>query len=210
MSTAITIYANTDLQDEALGASAVEWTQISPDNDEILMTKGNPSVADGQPIPSSFERSKAGMVLNGTIQIVELYLLADLSENELKEIHNMGNQNKRYVLAFDFDGVTTSEPTLEAWDNTDMDSTDNVSLGNGVPSSSWLKGIVTTDALPGVDWAGTRLAGSGSGNFLYLNDNNGALSAMKTLYCNLKLTIPSTQTGSGAELPLIVCKFTTA
>ena len=210
MSTTLTIHANNDTDDEVLGASGVEWTEISPDNDEILMTKGNPSVADGQPIPSSFERSKAGMILDGTVQIVELYLLADLSENELKEIHNMGNQNKRYVLAFHFDGITTSEANLEAWDNISMNTINNVSLGGGVPSSSWLKGVVTTDALPGVDWVGTRLAGSGAGNFLYLNNNNGALSGAKTLYCNLKLTIPSTQIGSGAELPILVCKYTTA
>ena len=208
--TLLSIHANVDTQDEILGASAVDWVEISPDNDEIILTKGNPTVADGQPIPSSFERSQAGMVLDGTNQTVEVYLLADLSANILKEIHNMGNQDKRYVLAFDFDGITTSEPVLEAWDNVSMNSTNNATLGSGTPSSSWLKGVVTTDGLPGVDWTGSRLAGSGAGNFLYLHGGNGALSGAKTLYCNLKLDIPSTQTGSGAEVPILVVKYTTS
>ena len=208
--TVLSIHANVDTQDQVLGASGVDWVEISPDNDEIILTKGNLIVADGQPIPSSFERSKAGIILDGTNQTVEVYLLADLSANLLKEIHNMGNQDKRYVLAFDFDGITTSEPVLEAWDNINMNSINNTSLGGGTPSSSWLKGIVTTDSLPGANWTGTRLAGSGAGNFLYLNSGNGALSGAKTLYCNLKLDIPSTQTASGAEVPVLVVKYTTA
>jgi len=38
-------------------------------------------------------------------------------------------------------------------------SADNISLGEGTPSNSWFRGIVTTDALPGEDWVGSRLAG---------------------------------------------------
>lgn len=209
MATNLTISVNTDTQDEPKGSSGVEYTDINLDNDTLIMTSGSDTVKDGETVPSSFDLTKAGIVLTGSEQIVSLYLLSDISDNELKEIHLMGNQDTRYVMAFDFDGATASEPVLEAWDDDDMDSIDNTVLGGGVATSSWLRGVVTTDGSPGSDWTGSRLAGSSDGHFLWLNNENGALSSADILYCNLKLIIPASAVSGIAETPILVCKYTT-
>jgi hypothetical protein len=207
--TNLTIALNTDTQDLAYGSSGVEYTEINLDNDFLIFTAGSNVVKDGEPIPSASELTQAGILLNGSEQTVDLYLLADVSANELKEVHNMGDQDKRYVMAFVFDGPTASEPVLEAWDNDSMNSINNVSLGSGVATSSWLRGVVTTDGLPGPNWTGQRLAGASDGHFLKLNNDNGALSTAKTLYCNLKLVIPSVQTEGLNETPVLIVKYTT-
>lgn len=204
----LVIKVNHDTQDQPVGASGVDWVAVNTDNDYFIMTSGSDVVKDGEPIPSASELTQAGIVLNGIEQIIDLYLLADISANELKEIHNMGNQDKRYVLAFDFDGATASEPVLEAWDDSDMDSIDSSILGSGVASSSWLRGVTTTDGLPGSNWTGSRLAGASDGHFLWLNNQNGALSGADILYCNLKLIVPSTQNTAVAGTPVLVCKYT--
>ena len=207
--TNLIIALNCDTSDSPYGSSLVEWVDLSLGNDTLIMTAGSDVVADGEPIPSGFQLSQAGFVLEGIQIICDLYLLADLSANQLKEVHNMGNQNKQYVMAFVFDGATTSEPVLEAWDDVDMDSVALTTLGEGTPANSFLKGITTTDALPGTNWVGSTLAGASDGHFLWLNNENGALSGADTLYCNLKLVIPASQTEAGAEFPVIVCKYTT-
>lgn len=207
--TNLTIAVNNDTDDQPYGTSGVEWTDVNLSNDEIYFTAGLSGVVeDGQSIPSASELTQAGIRLEGVEKIVDLYLLADASVNELKEIHNMGNQNKRYVIAFDFDGATASEPVLEVWDDDDLDSIDSTVLGSGNPASSFFRGIVTTDALPGADWVGSRLAGASTGYFLWLNNQAGPLSGAKTLYCNMKVIVPSTVTEGTAESPVIAVKYT--
>ncbi|MHA2012763.1 MAG: hypothetical protein ACTSWG_10390 [Candidatus Helarchaeota archaeon] len=147
--------------------------------------------------------------MDGSEQTFDTYLLSDADANELKEIFLMGSGNNRYVLAFDFDGATASEPVLEAWDDSDFDSFDLTVLGSGTASASWIRGITTTSGSPGASWTGSRLAGSADGYFLWLNDENGALSGADTLYCQLKVVVPSTQTDAGAETPLLVVKYAT-
>lgn len=210
MSTNLTIAVNNDSQDQPYNTSGVIWTIVSVGNDYLVFTSGSDTVADGQPIPSSFQLGNAGPFLDNVQIVVPHYLLADISANELKEIFNMGDQNKRYVMAFVFDGATTSEPVLEAWDDTNLNTVNFVSLGNGTPSSSWLKGVTTTNGSSGVaGWPGSTMAGSSDGHFLWLNDQNGALTGAATLYCNLKLVIPNTQIAGGAEAPILTVKYTT-
>lgn len=209
MSTALTIYANTGTQDSEVGTSGADWTAIDVDNDRIIFTAGSTAVADGQPSPSDTQLNSAGILLTGAEQTIDTYLLDDVGSNVLREIENMGAGNYRYVLGFSFDGATASEPILEVWDDSDMDSIDLVSLGAGTASSSWFRGIATTDALPGVGWTGSRLAGSSDGNYLWLNNQNGALSGADVLYCQLKVVIPSTQQDAGAEQPVIAVKYST-
>lgn len=205
---ALTIYANTGTSDQELNTSGAEFTEFSVGNDVLIFTAGSNIVKDGEPIPSQSELIQAGVILTGAEQIVALYLLQDLSADELKEIHNMGNQDKRYVMAFDFDAATASEPVLELWDDSDLDTIDGITLGDGTASSSWWRGITTTDASPGSNWTGSRLAGSGSGFFLELNDGNGPLSGADTLYCQLKIVIPSTATVGGSAVPVFAVKYT--
>lgn len=203
------IYLNCDTVDSPLGTSGIDWVELDNDVDYLIMlTNGSISVADGQPIPTTTQLNQAGLPITGIEQICSKYFLADDSVNLLKQIHNMGAGNKRYVLAFDFTELTTaSEPVLEVWDDVTMLTADDVVLGNGTPSASWIAGICTTDALPGVGWSGVRLAGDTAGHFLNLNNGNGALSAPKTLYAQLKVVMPSTEVDGGNENPILVCKY---
>ena len=207
--TNVTVAINHSTTDQPYGSSGVDWVDISLSNDTLIFTGGSDVVADGEGIPSASSLTQAGILLDGTEKTISTYLLADISASQLKQIFNMGNLNKRYVMAFVFDGPTASEPVLEAWDDDDMDSIDNDCLGNGVASASWLRGIVTTDALPGANWTGNRLAGASDGHFLWLNNQAGALTVPKKLYCNLKLIIPASQVNGLAETPRLVLKYTT-
>ncbi len=210
MATTLEIYANVDSIDSPVDTSGVDWVLIDEDNDELILTAGSTEIADGEIIAGESALNQAGVLLNGSEITIDKYLLADNSAGIYKEIENMGAGNKRYVLAFKFvGGGTASEPVLELYDSSDLDSIDNTSLGAGVASSSWWRGITTTDGLPGVGWTGSRLAGSADGNFLWLNNQNGALGAAGTLYAQIKVVIPSIQTDAGAETPVIAIKWAT-
>ena len=203
----LVIGVNVGAVDQPYGTSGVDWLDFSSGNDQLIFTGGSLQVADGADTPTQQELINAGIILTGSEIIVDDYFLLDVSANQLKSIDLMGNQNKRYVLAFDFDASTASEPVLECWDDSNLDSVDSVILGSGTPSQSFIRGVTTTDALPGANWTGSRLAGSGSGNFLYLNNQNGALIAAGTLYANLKVIIPASQTTGFSANPVLVCKF---
>lgn len=205
----MTFYVNNDTADSPLNTSGIDWTEVSIVNDKLIFSAGSTDVIDGGSIPTADELNQAGTVVSAVAEVeVDKCFLEDVSASILKEIHNWGSQNKRYVFAFDFDGATASEPVLEIWDDDGLDTTDNYSLGDGTPADSWWFGVTTTDALPGASWAGTALAGSGAGRFLYLNNGNGALVGADTLYCNLKIVIPVNPTQGNAESPVICCKFT--
>ena len=209
MATALDIYINHSSSDLPLNSSGVDWIEFDPDNDRIIISNGSDQIADGESSPGESALNSAGIVLNGTEQTFDKYFLYDASANELKEIFLMGEGDSQYVIAFDFDGATASEPVLEAWDDSDMNSTDGVVLGEGTPSLSWIRAITTTNGSPGASWTGSRLAGNSDGNFLWLDDENGALSTAKTLYAQLKVVIPSTQSDSGVSTPVLVVKYTT-
>ena len=206
---ALTIHVNNDTQDQPLNTSGVDWTEFSEGNDQFIFTAGNTEVQDGANVPTQAELISAGAILDGSQIILDDYLLQDTSENLLKSIDNMGNVNKRYVLAFDFDAVTASEPVLEVWDDDNLNSADGAMLGSGTPSSSFIRGITTTSGLPGSNWisGATRMAGNSDGNFLYLNDQNGFLTGADTLYCNLCVVIPASQSTGFSANPVFVVKW---
>ena len=206
---ALKIHINHSTSDLPIGTSGVDWVEIDTTNDEIIFTDGNDTVKDGEAIPSDTQLNSAAPILDSTEQTIPMYLLSDNSASELKEIHNMGAGNYRYVMGFEFTTATVSEPVLEAWDDTDLDSVDSVPLGSGTPSSSWFRGVTTTAALPGAAWTGSRLAGSSDGNFLWLNNESGALSVADVLYCQLKLVIPATQQDAGSTNPVLAVKYAT-
>ncbi len=206
---ALTVHLNCSEDDLALGVGG-DWVEFSQGNDYIIYSAGSDTVKDGESIPSETQLISAGSILSGVQQIVPKYFLADISENELREIPLMGDQNARYVMAFDFDGSTASEPVLELWDNRDCDSIDDVTLGEGTAANSWWRGVVTTNGLPGDSWIGSHLAGSGFGYYLLLNGGAGALSVAKTLYCAIKIIIPASVSLGGNVMPPFVCKFLSA
>jgi len=206
---AINVYANVDSQDLPLNSSGVDWVEFSEGNDQFVFTAGNTEVVDGADIPTQAELISAGVILTGAQIIMDTYLLQDANANELKSIVNMGNVNKRYVLAFDFDGVTASEPVYEVYDDTNLNTATGTMLGAGTPASSFIRGITTTDALPGAGWisGATKMAGSGDGYFLYLNNENGYLTEATTLYCNLCVVVPASQTSGFSANPVWVVKW---
>ncbi len=117
--------------------------------------------------------------------------------------------HKCYNLVFDFDDLTASEPTFELWDDTNLNTIDNITLGLGVATNIWWRGVTTTSGSPGANWApgGITLAGSSSGHFLLLNDNNGALPSATTLYANLAIVIPASATSGGSVNPVFAVKW---
>lgn len=211
MATNLDIYVNADTQDSPINTSGVDWIQMDTTNDEIIISGGSDTVKDGELIPSGSQLNQAGLLLiqPRIEQTYDNYFLADASVGILKQIHNMGDGNYRFVLGFDFDDSTASEPVLELWDNTNLNSISITPLGSGTPSSSWFRGIVTTNSMPGVSWTGNRLAGSSDGYFLWLNDQDGALTGAKTLYCQLRVTLPASQLDAGSVSPIIAVKYAT-
>ena len=219
--TTLKIYVNTGTVDDALGEAGVEFTEVSVDNDYLVFSNGSDTVIDGAAIPSASALNRAGALIGAVAQVVAKCFLADISANLLREIHLAGNQNKRHVYCFSFDGATASEPVLEVWDDSDMNTIDDYSLGEGVNTNSWIWGITTTDALPTSSWVGlnptvgSKLAGSGAGHYLLLNDGDGALPSLgsgitsQELYCQLKIIVPANFENAGAETPVFVCKYTT-
>lgn len=203
----LSVWINVSAIDSPLGTSGVEWIEFSEGNDLLIFTKGSTAIDEGQPTPSQQDLISAGVILTGSEIIVDKYFLLDASASALREIQLMGNQNTRYVMAFDFDAATSSEPTFEVYDDDNLNTIASVLLGENTPTQSMVRGITTTGALPGTNWTGSRLAGSASGHFLLLNDNNGALTIADTLYANLKIVVPAATTSGFSVFPSFVCKF---
>lgn len=205
---ALTISVNVSASDQPLGTSGVDWVEFSSGNDQIIFTAGSTEVIDGGDTPTQAELISAGIILTGSEIIVSNYLLLDVDVNLLKSIDLMGDLDSRYVLAFDFDAPTASEPVLEVYDDSNFNTITGTILGGGTPSQSFIRGITTTSASAGSPgWAGSRLAGSGSGNYLNLNDSNGALTTATTLYSTLKIIIPSSQSSGFSATPVFVVKY---
>lgn len=206
---ALITHVNVDSQDQPLNTSGIDWQEISEGNDQFIFTAGNTEVEDGADIPTQSELISAGVELTGSQIIVSSYLLEDTSDVLLKSIDGMGNLDKQYVLAFDFDAGTASEPVFEVYDDTDLNTASGTILGGGTASSSFVRGVTTTSGSPGANWitTGTRMAGSTDGNFLFLNDQNGFLTGATTLYANLAIVIPASQETGFSANPVFVVKW---
>lgn len=179
------------------------------DDDSFIISDGSDSVKNNAAIPTDEQLNLAAPLISATLPvIVGKYFLADVSAGLLKEIYLAGNQNKQYVFCCSFDGATSSEPVLEAWDNDDMDTYTSVCLGTGTPNQSWYKAVCTTTSTPGADWTGTPLAGNGSSNIVQLNNGSGALSGASDLYFNFKVIIPAALSTEGLETPVLCITFT--
>jgi len=204
----VTIAVNTSSSDVEYDGSGATWMPISPANDYLVFSAGSDAVDDGLSIPTQSQLIQAGVILTGVETIVDRYFLADVSYNLLREIHLMGNQDTQYVMAFDFDDSTATEPVLELWDDANLNTITGTSLGAGTSSNSWWRGICTTTSSSGADWSGVTMAGSADGRFLYLNDGDGPLIAADTLYCNLKIVVPSTASTGANTTPKFAVKYT--
>ena len=204
------LYINNLINELAYGVSGSDWVIVDADADYFIFSSGSVIVADGETIPDETELNRAAVQLDADNPVnVSKYFLADDTDNKLKEVINAGNQNKQYAFCCVFDEATASEPQLEAWNNSDMDSYNSVELGSGVPASSWYKAITTNTGSPGEDWTDISLAGSGASNVLLLNDGSGALSVAGELYFNFKIVIPGGYLTPALHSPILVVTYTT-
>jgi len=204
------LYVNHTSTDSPLDTSGLDWIAIDDDYDSFIFSDGGDGVADEEDTPTESELNRSAVQLSDSVAVEpNYYFLLDYSADKLKEIFLAGNQNKRYVFCADFDGATTSEPQLEAWDNDSLNTYLTPCLGEGSPSASWYRAVATKSGLPGADWTGVPLAGSGGSNVLLLNEGNGALTAATELYFNLKITIPAGYLVPAVHTPVLVITWTT-
>jgi hypothetical protein len=211
--TSLQLLINNTVNDTTVVNVGTDWLTVDPNYDVFIFSGGSVlggGVSNGDVIPSEALLNRYAVQLDPINPVnVPKYFLADYSLNLLKEIKLAGNQNKRYVFAAQFDGATATEPQLEAWDTASMDTIVSPALGAGTPASSWYKAISTNLSLPGVNWVGTSLAGSGVSNILLMNDGAGALAVASTLYFNFKIVIPGGYLTPVVATPVLSIVYTT-
>lgn len=196
--------------DVAFSTTPADYIEVDLTNDYLIWSDSLDDLMTHE--PTTDELNEAATIIDELVATtVARCLLMDYS-------HDVGgsyythlikgmSENKRYVFLFSFDDATATEPQLEAWDDSDHDSTDLNVLGAGTPNDTMLKGVCTTNTLPGALWAGSPIAGS---NILLLNDGDGALSGAKDLYANLKIVIPAAYAIPAAENFVITIRHTYA
>jgi hypothetical protein len=173
--------------------------------------------------PTSDELNEHGIIIDeNAVKLVPEYLVMDYSHDwngayYTHLVKGMG-ENKRYVLCFSFDGATANEPQLEAWDDSDHDSSTKHVLGAGTPANSMVKAICTTGTPPGANWAtsgaGIAIAGSGATRIIKLNDGNGALDVLESgeisqeVYANIAVVIPQAYATPAVESFILTVRYT--
>jgi len=219
MSTALIVRLNVVDADINYQTTPANFLAMDLINDYLIWTGGSDTVKDkmtAEPTPA--ELNAAAMEISSLVDsmVSECYVM-DYSHDfggayYTHEVIGMG-ENKKYVFGFSFDGDTASEPALEAWDDSDHDSTDLHVLGAGTPADSMVKAVCTTTSLPGASWVGIAIAGRTAGRFIPLNDGAGALSDLASgitsqeLYANIKIVIPSAYATPAAETFVVCCRF---
>lgn len=218
MATNLSVRVNYVDADVSYQTTPADYITLDLSNDYLIWTAGDDTVKDLMTHePTASELNTAATQIDPDSAVtVDKCLLMDYSHDVggsyyTHLVKGMG-ENKRYVFAFSFDGATASEPQLEAWDDSNHDSTDNHVLGNGTPADSMVKAISTTSSLPGVSWSGSALAGSS--NVLQLNDGNGALGSVPSgqstqeLYANIKIVIPAAYSTPATETFVLSVRYT--
>jgi len=220
MSTNLSVRVNYVDADVTYQTTPADYITLDLDNDYLIWTEGSTTVKDlmtSEPTPSELNEAST-IIDNDDDKQISKCLLMDYSHNVggayyTHEILGMG-ENKRYVFAFSFDGATASEPQLEAWDDENHNTYAKNVLGAGTPADSMVKAVCTTDALPGVDWAGTPIAGDASARIIELNAGNGALGDVPSgqttqeLYANIKIVIPQAYSTPFIETFVLTVRYT--
>jgi len=206
MATTLVVKANTTAND---ATDSGNFVTLDLTNDKLIWSDGSAAVADGQPSPSVAELNEAApLVPSGSEYEIPYLFLLDFSATgqELKLMDLAGSLNNRYVLRFEFDAGTATEPTLEAWDDNGHDSNDLNCLGAGTGADSYISVVRTTDGAPGSAWTGTPI--SGSSNKSNMNGGAGSLgSGSHTIYYNIKTVVPIAATPA-AEAPVLTVRYT--
>lgn len=201
--------ANTGNATGGAGGSSSNWVVADLSNDKLTF------LDDQQTDGDALSGNKYPAIIPGSSSIeVPKTFVEDDSAGVYDQVPLAGTTDggqsggdTRYVFAIYFDGVTATEPYLEAWDdNTHTTNADDF-LGGGTPADSTLKAICTTAAAPGsATWAGTALSGTDSR--IQLNAGNGALSEAKNLYFNIRQVIPSTFTAQSDTAIVLTLRYT--
>lgn len=173
------------------GASSSNWVLIDRTNDVLMFlddqqTDGDSNTGTIYPVivPGS-----------GNLEAPKTFINDD-SEDVLDQVNLAGTTdgeqnggNTRYVFAIYFDGITSTIPYLECWDDSDHENYNSDFLGAGIANNSTIRGITTTNGAPGsTTWSGTALAGDVN----RLSLDTGVIASAKNVYFNLKMLIPST------------------
>lgn len=211
MATTLTLRVNNTVNTDTGNDYATlpgNYVDVDFSNDYLIFAEETTEVIDGADEPTSSELDEAATLIKDVDNEVSKCFLFDASAGTaglLDEVPGFGSGVDQYVFLASFDGPTASEPTLEAWDDTNHSSAGNHVLGSGTPASSMLKAILTTDSAPGVGWGGTAIAAS---NKLNLNGGAGALTAAKDCYFNLQIKIPANYASSFTETFVLTIRYT--
>jgi len=193
------------------GDTGANYALLDLVHDYLVWTAGSDAVKDGQDEPSQDELNQASTVIDADADVTVAHcLLMDYDGQTgglLEEVEGMG-ENKQYVFCFSFDGALASEPQLEAWDDTNHNSTDKNVLGVETGVDSFIKGKCTTLNPPGAGWDGDPIAGA---EVLLLNNGLGAPDTPDTgdtvdLYANLKIVIPQAYDTPAIESFVLTCR----
>jgi len=210
MPTNLDIYVNVTAVDTSRIADPGNWELMDLVNDKLIWSAGSAAVIDGADTPTNIELDDAATIIQATdVEIDKLFLL-DFSDTgvELKEIDLAGSTDTQFVINFSFDGATTTEPTLEAFDDNTHAAANAAVLGAGTPANSMIKAVLTTAGSPGAAWVGTPIAGAVLPNILELNAGGGALGGATEIYANLKVLIPGNFPSPFSETPVLTVRYT--
>ncbi len=214
MATNLTVRTNYVDADIEFGASGAGYIDMDLDNDYLIWTEGDDVVKDKMTHePTAEELNVASTIIDpDNPKEVNLCLLMDYSHDVggsyyTHEVVGMG-ENKRFVFCFSFDDATANEPQLEAWDDSNHNTTDKHVLGEGTPADSFVKAVATTLGLPGAGWSGTAIAGDEVTRVVKLNAGTGAIPSADDLYANIKIVIPQAYDTPAIEAFVLTCRYT--
>jgi len=175
--------------------------------DRLIWTAGSVDVYDhcGYSPTAMQLNAAATLIIASNVEVAYCFLDDVSSVDKLHQVIGMGSGTGRYVFCFSFDALTSSEPTLEAWDTIAHSSTNLHVLGNGTPANSMIHAICTTSGAPAPSWSGISLAGA---NVVELNDGSGALGAAADLYANIYIKIPASYSTPEVSQPVLTVRYT--
>lgn len=169
---------------------------LSPDR--IIFTGGgiNPFL----PTPTTAYGSREASIKPSinTLIIPQTYVESE-TDNIMYNIPDAGNNSNRYAFGCYIDGYIASDLYLEAWSDSNFNSTD-ITVLSGTPlyTNSMVNAISTTNDTPPTTWSGATWSGttySGASNYLRGYDNRvklkGADSSQdEALYYNIYVELP--------------------
>jgi len=221
--TSLELYVNVGDPDIPYGETGADYVLLDLVQDILIWTGVDDIVKDGlerDPTPTELINASPIIPISPELDlIVPVCLLQDYSagtgEFHLRQVMGMGEDYKRYVFLFHFDGATATEPQLEAWDDDTMLTIVNKVLGGSDvtpienPEDSMVNAVCTTTDDPGEDW-GAPLAGNGATYVVKLNQGDGAITEIggKDLYANIKIKIPTNFANPAIETFSLVVKYT--